>query len=54
MTVVLQSVLDVYQRPFMCKWFAFGLAFQDFGKFFFTKFRYLFGVVVDASPVQFN
>jgi hypothetical protein len=23
-------VLRVYHGPFVCKWFAFGLAFQDF------------------------
>ena len=52
MTVVLQSVLDVYHGPFSCKWFAFGPAFQDFGKFFLTKLCYLLGVVVEASLVQ--
>ena len=54
MTVVLQSVSDVYQRPFVCKWFAFGLVFRNLAEFFLLKFRNLFGIVVDASPVQFN
>jgi hypothetical protein len=38
----------------MCKWFAFGLVFQDFGEFLLAKFELFLGIVVDASPVQFS
>jgi hypothetical protein len=47
-------VLRVYHGPFVCKRFAFGLAFQDFIKLFFTEFCNLLGVVVEASPIQFQ
>jgi hypothetical protein len=46
------QILNLNQSPFSCKWFAFGLAFQDFLELFSLEFCHLLGVVVEAGLVQ--
>jgi hypothetical protein len=50
----LEVKLNLNHSPFVCKWFAFGLVFRNLTEFFLFEFRNLFGIVVEASLVQFS